>query len=148
MRAVVAFTVYCITPPPPRFSLSLSLVCLAVPSRATPLRCEAQLNAEKRGARASSCRGCGARATTSTSLPDRWIKLGRAVPVDVRTPYHHLFIVESPPSARMVDRWSRSLPLCPSLSLSLFLSVVFHHIPFRSPFHTRATRLALPHPSA
>jgi len=53
------------------------------------LRSEAQL--ERRGARASSCRGCGARTTTSTSLPDRWIKLGGAVPVDVRTP--HLFVV-------------------------------------------------------
>jgi len=37
------------------------------------LQSEAQL--ERRGTRASSCRDCGAWTTTSTSLPDRWIKL-------------------------------------------------------------------------
>lgn len=64
----------------------------------------------------------------------------------MRTPYHHLFVVESPPSARMVDRWSRSLPLCPFPSLSLSLSVVFppHPLSFPLSYARYSTRPSSP----
>ena len=88
--------------------------------------------------RVSSCRGCGARTTTSTSLPDRWIKLGGAVPVGVRTPHSlsfslsrallplpcthtHTHTTDVPPPRPLVSRSS-------ALSSS-FLSLSFHQPP-------------------
>ena len=65
-----------------------------------------------RGTRVSSCRGCGARTTTSTSLPDRWIKLGGAVPVGVRTPH----------SLSLCPYHARHRPSLPLLSRFSFLS--------------------------
>lgn len=107
-----------------RFSLSLSLTGLLcarrrrrlAPSRATPKR---ETNSLSRDAHVRSCRrGCGARTTTSTSLPDRWIKLGGAVPVYVRTPHFSAALSHHQPCARTVDRRSRSNPAVPPLSSS------------------------------